>query len=56
MLLPFECLAYTIVDGRLLPTWLGEADEPFVAAIPWPRSPASRSEKRSSWRQARSRG
>ena len=33
MLLPFECLAYTIVDGRLLPTWLGEADEPFVAAV-----------------------
>ena len=33
MLLPFECLAYRIADGRLLPCWLGEADEPFVSAV-----------------------
>jgi predicted nuclease of restriction endonuclease-like RecB superfamily len=33
MLLPFDCLAYRITEGRLLPSWLGEADEPFVASV-----------------------
>ncbi|MDF2695536.1 MAG: hypothetical protein K0S65_3919 [Labilithrix sp.] len=33
MLLPAECLAYTIADGRLLPSWLGDGDEPFAAAV-----------------------
>jgi predicted nuclease of restriction endonuclease-like RecB superfamily len=33
MLLPFDCLAYKIVEGRLLPSWLTAADEPFVLAV-----------------------
>src|SRR4029450_10394688 len=33
MLLPFECLAYRIYEGRVLPSWLGEPDEPFVATV-----------------------
>lgn len=30
MLLPVDALAYRVEAGRLLPTWLGAADEPFV--------------------------
>ena len=33
MLLPLDCLAYKIVEGRLLPTWLVEADVPFVEHV-----------------------
>ncbi len=33
MLLPFDCLAYKVMDGRVLPSWLGEADEAFVASV-----------------------
>ncbi len=33
MLLPLDCLAYKIVEGRLLPTWLVEADVPFVEQV-----------------------
>jgi predicted nuclease of restriction endonuclease-like RecB superfamily len=33
MLLPLDCLAYDVVGGRLLPSWLGAADEPFVATV-----------------------
>ena len=33
MLLPFDALAYKIVEGRLLPAWLGQTDEPFVSRV-----------------------
>jgi uncharacterized protein len=33
MLLPSDCLAYDVVSGRLLPSWLGEADTPFIESV-----------------------
>ncbi len=33
MLLPFDVLAYRIVEGRVLPSWLGQGDEPFVSKV-----------------------
>jgi predicted nuclease of restriction endonuclease-like RecB superfamily len=33
MLLPLDCVAYEVVGGRVLPTWLRAEDEPFVAAV-----------------------
>jgi predicted nuclease of restriction endonuclease-like RecB superfamily len=33
MLLPLECLAYQIVEDRVLPSWLGEDDAPFVEGV-----------------------
>ena len=33
MLLPLDRIAYEIVGGRILPSWLREADQPFIEAV-----------------------